>query len=124
MYSPEQENIKSYIIEQYLKGGFEPPVIDDLIKKSKFDSAEILDVYNSMIDTNILIKIEEGIVFHRDYYIKAKEILINNLKAKGKLTLGEYRDLLNTTRKFALPFLEHFDQIKLTQRNGDIRILR
>ena len=77
-----------------------------------------------MIDTNILIKIEEGIVFHRDYYIKAKEILINNLKAKGKLTLGEYRDLLNTTRKFALPFLEHFDQIKLTQRNGDIRILR
>ncbi|HHU69097.1 MAG TPA: selenocysteine-specific translation elongation factor [Thermoanaerobacterales bacterium] len=124
MYSPEQENIKSYIIEQYLKGGFEPPVIDDLIKKSKFDSAEILDVYNSMIDTNILIKIEEGIVFHRDYYIKAKEILINNLKAKGKITLGEYRNLLNTTRKIALPLLEHFDQIKLTQRNGDIRILR
>jgi len=123
-YSSNQKSVKNYIEDQYIQGGFAPPEINDLIKKSKFEPTEILSVYNSMIDTNILVKIEEGIVFHRDYYVKAKEVLINNIKAKGKITLGEYRDLLNTTRKFALPILEHFDQTKVTRRIDDIRVLR
>lgn len=123
-YSLNQENIKNYIQDQYLKGGFEPPKINDLIKKSKFVPDELLSIYNSMIDMNILVKIEDEIVFHRDYYVKAKEILINNINTKGKMTLGEYRDLLKTTRKFALPLLEHFDHIKVTRRIDDIRVLR
>ena len=33
-----------------------------------------------------------------------------------------FKDLLGLTRKHAIPFLEHFDQIKLTRRSGDERV--
>ena len=37
------------------------------------------------------------------------------------MTVAEFRDLLNTTRKYALPFLEFLDSQKVTLRTGDVR---
>jgi selenocysteine-specific elongation factor len=39
------------------------------------------------------------------------------------MTVAEFRDLLGTTRKFALPLLEHLDANRITLRVGDIRKL-
>jgi len=35
--------------------------------------------------------------------------------------VAEFRDLLGTTRKYALPLLEYLDSHKITLRIGDIR---
>jgi selenocysteine-specific elongation factor len=32
------------------------------------------------------------------------------------------RDLFGTTRKYAIPFLEHLDEQKVTRRVGDVRV--
>jgi len=37
------------------------------------------------------------------------------------MTVGEFRDLLGTSRKYALPFLEYLDSNKITLRVGEIR---
>jgi selenocysteine-specific elongation factor len=42
-------------------------------------------------------------------------------KGKKDMTVGEFRDLIATTRKFALPFLEYLDTNKITLRVGDGR---
>jgi selenocysteine-specific elongation factor len=42
---------------------------------------------------------------------------------KPEMTVAEFRDLLNTTRKYALPLLEFLDSQKVTLRTGDIRKL-
>jgi selenocysteine-specific elongation factor len=51
--------------------------------------------------------------------------MINTLKSffakNPELTVAEFRDLLNTSRKFALPFLEHLDAARVTLRLGDAR---
>ncbi len=39
------------------------------------------------------------------------------------MTLGELRDKLNTSRKYAMALAEHFDNIKLTKRSEDKRVL-
>ncbi|MBK9209951.1 MAG: SelB C-terminal domain-containing protein [Anaerolineales bacterium] len=46
------------------------------------------------------------------------------LKKNGLITLGETRDMLNTTRKYVQALLEHLDSIGVTQREGDARKLR
>jgi selenocysteine-specific elongation factor len=38
-------------------------------------------------------------------------------------TVAELRDLLGTTRKYAIPFCEYLDRIGLTRREGDLRLL-
>jgi selenocysteine-specific elongation factor len=40
---------------------------------------------------------------------------------KPEMTVAEFRDLLGTTRKYALPFLEYLDGHKMTLRIGDVR---
>jgi selenocysteine-specific elongation factor len=37
--------------------------------------------------------------------------------------VAEIRDLLGTSRKFAVPICEYLDRIRLTRREGDLRVL-
>ena len=39
------------------------------------------------------------------------------------ITMAELRDLLGTTRKYAVPIGEYLDRIGLTRREGDLRRL-
>src|ERR671929_190108 len=39
------------------------------------------------------------------------------------LTVAEIRDLLGTTRKYAVPLCEYLDRIGVTRREGDLRFL-
>jgi len=50
--------------------------------------------------------------------------LRSSLEHKGEITAGEFRDLLQISRKYAIPLLEHFDNQRLTMRIGYNRVLR
>jgi selenocysteine-specific elongation factor len=39
------------------------------------------------------------------------------------LTVAEIRDLLGTTRKYAVPLCEYLDRVGVTRREGDLRFL-
>jgi selenocysteine-specific elongation factor len=44
--------------------------------------------------------------------------------AAGKgLTVAEIRDILGTTRKYAVPLCEYLDRVGVTKREGDLRVL-
>ena len=45
------------------------------------------------------------------------------LASGGTLTMSELRELLGTTRKYAVPIGEYLDRIGLTLREGDLRRL-
>ena len=62
-----------------------------------------------------------------DYYVAADTIatlraaLEAHLDAHGQITPAEWKALTGATRKYSIPLAEHFDEIKLTLRVGDIR---
>jgi len=44
--------------------------------------------------------------------------------SQGKgLTVAEIRDILGTTRKYAVPLCEYLDRSGVTRRDGDLRYL-
>ena len=45
------------------------------------------------------------------------------MRANGKATVAEVRDLLGTSRRYTLALLEHLDDEKVTRRVGDERML-
>lgn len=49
--------------------------------------------------------------------------MIDLIKQKGKVSVGEVKEYLATTRKYAVPILEKLDQLEITKRVGDYRIL-
>ncbi|HCE76815.1 MAG TPA: hypothetical protein DEP04_09325, partial [Dehalococcoidia bacterium] len=42
----------------------------------------------------------------------------------GEITVGDFRDLYKTSRKYALAVMDYLDQQQITKRVGDARILR
>ncbi len=50
--------------------------------------------------------------------------LVTERLAEGKrLTVAEIRDILGTTRKYAVPLCEYLDRAGVTRREGDQRLL-
>ena len=44
------------------------------------------------------------------------------LSATGKLTVSDLKDRFGVSRKFVIPILEETDRLRLTTRDGDVRI--
>jgi selenocysteine-specific elongation factor len=82
------------------------------------------EILNALIDLDKLIAVSPEVLFRtRDYDLMVQRIR-SELKQKEKITLGEVRDLFNTSRKYAQALLEHLDALGVTVREGDARKLR
>lgn len=75
--------------------------------------------------------VREGAVVQlsRDNFIpspmlhEAKELMIDHLEKNGTITVIEFKNRLKTGRKGAILMLEYFDNIHLTVRRGEERVL-
>ncbi len=94
------------------------------LKKSLFKPEKIEedDLTRNLVDEGEIVKVK-GMYFHRDAIDKGKQLIGDAIRKKGPLSAGEIKDILKTTRKYAIPFLEYLDRIKFTVREGDKREL-
>jgi len=115
--SEEQVTEREAIEELFFKKGFSPPSKDDVVSKY---SSELL---YSLIDTGTLVRISQDLLLHKDVLERGKIDIARAVKEKGLLKLTEIKDILKTTRKFAVPVAEYLDRTGFTRREGDLRAL-
>ena len=123
--SVSHELIKKQIEEIFLNTGTSTPLPEDVLIKWSNKEAQIAkEVFEVLVETGVLIQVDEKVFFHKQTIDKAKEIIIQHIKSHGKLTLNDCRELFNVTRKYMLPLLYHFDKTGVTLRIGDDRVLK
>jgi selenocysteine-specific elongation factor len=111
-------------IEYMLKKNiFQPPNWNEIVKQLSLTPDQVAEYQAFLLRTDKILKIEDNIYFHIDGINKAKETIAQYIKEKGKINLGETRDVLKTSRKYALPLLLYLDRSRFTRRNGDDRVL-
>jgi len=114
---------KAKIIDLLTKGGFLPPLKTEMAEALKMDQKQINDILNILAKERSVVRVNESIYLSATAYDKMISALKSFYAKKPELTVAEFRDLLNTSRKFALPFLEHLDAARVTLRVGDARKL-
>ena len=77
-----------------------------------------------LMDEGKVVKVSDTVVYPASVYEEMKEKVLAHFKAHDKVTVGQVRDMFVTSRKYALAFLEHLDQQRITRRVGDERVLR
>jgi selenocysteine-specific elongation factor len=82
------------------------------------------EILNALIELGELVPVSQDVIFRKKDYDEMVEKVRAQLQRKGSITLGEVRDMLNTTRKYIQALLEHLDSIGATMRDGDFRKLR
>ncbi len=70
-----------------------------------------------------VVQVAEQIVFSRRAYDEMVERIIDRLQKEQRLTVADVRTMFSTSRKYAVPLLEHLDHQRVTKRLGDERIL-
>jgi selenocysteine-specific elongation factor len=121
--SQAEETIKARIFELLQKGGFQPPSKEELSQSFKVDQKHLSDILKLMVKEGSLVRISDSMYLTSSVYNKMIETLKNFFSKKSEMTVAEFRDILGTTRKYALPILEYLDSNKITLRVGDIRKL-
>jgi len=121
------ENQLGARIEKHLeKSGFEPPELKQMVEDLKLpsDLGKIRELMNAMERDGKIVKIATDLYFARPALDVAREKLTGHLGAQPEITAAAYRDLLGTSRKFAIALLDYFDRSGVTIRVGDARRLR
>jgi selenocysteine-specific elongation factor len=68
-----------------------------------------------------LVRVSADIVVTPAFLAKAESVVREH--AAG-VTVSAFREAIGTTRKYALPLLEYFDQRGITRREGDVRVMK
>jgi selenocysteine-specific elongation factor len=122
-FSGVDEALKSKIAGLIEKGGFQPPSKEELSQSLKLDQKHLSDILGLMTKEGSLMRISDSMSITASIYDKMIASLKNFFSKKPEMTVAEFRDVLGTSRKYALPFLEYLDTHKITLRVGDVRKL-
>jgi selenocysteine-specific elongation factor len=116
--SPLQQANRAALLAKFARAPFSPPSI----RESQAEIGD--DLYSALVEMGELIPVSSEVVFHQpDYQVMMDEVK-RRLERDGTLTVAQFRDQFNTSRRFALAFLEHLDILGITVREGDLRRLR
>ncbi len=111
--TPAQQTKIDAFLQSLSKNPYAPPT----------DQIPEPDLLNLLIEKQQVVKVSENMVFSISAYDEMVEKVIAHIKAKGKITVAEVRDLFQTSRKYVLAFMEYLDEKKITRRVGDERVL-
>ena len=87
------------------------------------DSQVATMLEEDLVDQGRLVKIGPTLNLTSFAYGKARELALAELRQNGQLKLSDFRDLIGTSRKYAVAILERMDKEKLTKLRGEARVL-
>ena len=121
-FTKRQNAIRDKLLQTYRKADLEVPGVDEVyplfLPKEKEDCKQVLE---SLISSGQLVMLTPQLYYHQQTFDRVLEQTRAFFAEKEELTLAEFRDMLGTSRKYALAVLEYYDRNKMTKKDGDIR---
>ncbi len=111
------------ILKAIEEAAFQPPSIDELAEKVQVSSKEAGELLKIMASEGSIVRIKDALYISKANHADMMERLKKFYSEKPEMTVGDFRDILGTSRKYALPFLEYLDSNRITMRVGDVRKL-
>lgn len=117
-FDENQKRTVERLLADLQQGAFQTPSFDEIEK----DIGE--DLLQALLIRGDVIQVKNRIVFHADVYNQAVSQVIEHINSTGSLTVADARDLFVTSRKYVLGLLEHLDEVGITRREENYRVLR
>jgi len=119
----EEQSAAREILDTLQRAGFEPPDENQLLENTGLPTSTSRDILDLLVHQGEIVKVAENLYFHASAILKAEQLLREHLAKHHSITVGQFRDLSGSSRKYAVPLLEYFDSRKITRRKGDERVL-
>jgi len=106
------------IMAQLRDAPFEPPPLSSFASQGKHYQQAI----KYMLDTREVHKCGAEYLFLQESWQEMVAFARERLAATGQLAVGDLRDKFSITRKWVIPILEETDRLRITKRQGDVRV--
>ena len=97
------------------------PALAAAVKQSRIEG--IAKAFDTLFAKGVLVKVNDE-VYRGTQMAQIRARVETFLRADAQMTMAQFRDLIGTSRKYAVPLLEWFDAHGITVRSGDYRMLR
>ena len=122
-FSGVQGRIREEILNLLRTGGAAPPDLNEIGVHLARDAAEVHAVSAAMQAVGEIVRLDEHLVFPPHTLEEIEHGLVDYLDRNREMSVSAFRDLVGTTRKYAVPLLNYFDNKGVTVRKGDVRVL-
>jgi selenocysteine-specific elongation factor len=95
----------------------------DAVASDAAQSRDIREALDSMLAVGALVRVGDDL-YRKSQIERAQAAIAATIGEHGHATMAQLRDVLGTSRKYALPLMEYFDSRGFTTRDGDLRRLR
>ncbi|HET90330.1 MAG TPA: selenocysteine-specific translation elongation factor [Chloroflexi bacterium] len=116
--NPEQQRQVDALLTRFHQQPYTPPSY----KESTAAVGEA--VLNVLFSRGDLVQVATDVLFLPETYREIVAQVRAHIEREGSITLAQARDMLETSRKYAQAILEHLDDIEVTKRVGDERVLK
>jgi len=122
--SPARQAAVTALEAMFHEAAYQPPSLEEALEAQKLRHADDRELLQVLVDQQKLVRLKGDLFYHHEILERIEHELRTYLEAKSEITAAEFRDLLQISRKYAIPLLEHFDNQRMTMRIGDKRVLR
>jgi selenocysteine-specific elongation factor len=122
-FTEEQRRIVDAIEAGLLRDQFNSPTFEEIRTGTGLPAKPAQEVWEALIDNGVVVRIAAEVFFHRKAVEEAVARVRAYLQENKSMTAAQFRDMVGTTRKYAVPLMEHLDAIRVTRRIGDAREL-
>ena len=122
-FTGQNERIRNTVLQSLRFAPYSPPDMDELLEQLHESIDLITEVLQAMAGMGEVVKVSADFSFLASAVADAEAWVVTNVREKGSITLADLRDAFQTSRKYALALLDHFDAQKVTLRKGDVRVL-
>jgi selenocysteine-specific elongation factor len=119
----EEAESKAQIERAFAKAGLKVPLLRDVLASLPVDKVRAQKIVTLLLRDRVLVKLSDDLVFHRDALDGLRRQVVANKSKTPKLSVPQFKDLFDITRKYAIPLLEYLDRERVTRRVGDERII-
>lgn len=121
----EQKLFKEDIFKKYKEYGFSPEDINKTAEYLSHIKTEIFKKMHSYLwEEGMIVFLGENTFILKGFLKEAEKQIKTYFEKNEKLTVKDFRELLKINRKSALLILEKLDNMEVTERNSDYRILK
>ena len=107
------------VIKRQLKEAKFTPLSIEALIKGKDEKRELIESLNK----KTLIRLDDDAIIDATYYLEAVNKVREFININGSMTLADFRDMMNSSRKYSMIILEYMDKEKVTRRTGNTRVL-
>jgi selenocysteine-specific elongation factor len=118
------EKLHAKIVATLHARGFMPPSVSELSEELGIKETGLRDMLQKLAYESQVVRVKSDMYFAGSRIEELKKTVKDHMIAKKEMVPADFKEILGLSRKYLIPLLEYLDEIKLTIRTGDKRVLR